>query len=188
MKKLEARNVSPDWEHPKNSDNSYVPLLDFLSYNGRVRYFEDGLANWNPEGNKFFREDISYEDSVGPRPTVSEHMPNWSSVQRKNVMMYDVSKNYGQPMSPSFPSPEELARWLAENKTTSSGYILTYAEWLEIATRNDIEDDNYYEIMIMLRAGMMAAIMGNPEIAASIGKSITDICRKESLIVGLRLP
>jgi hypothetical protein len=168
MKKVEVRRVAVNWEHPKGNENSYIPLRDGISYSGRVKLFEDGLLSWNQEGNKFYRVDDSYEEWAGPFPVFSEHMPNWPEKERTMLIMYDVSENDGVPISPSFDRPEYLSRWLVENSASFSGYVPDYSEWFEIAIRNDVEDDEWYERTIMIRAAMMAFFVGNEEKAYEI--------------------
>jgi hypothetical protein len=44
--------------------------------------------------------------------------------------MYE-STSEGTPISPAFETPEELARWLADNNASAFGYSgATYDEWL----------------------------------------------------------
>lgn len=173
MKKVEVRRVAVDWEHPKGSDNNYIPLRDGLSYSGRVKLFEDGLSNWNPRSNPFYRNGLAYEDWAGSRPALSQHMPNWPKTDRKKLIMYDVSKNDGLPISPAFDRPEDLCRWLVENHVSYAGHVPAYDEWFEIATRDDdAEDDRWYDATRMIQAGMIAMLMGDEEKAMNMMKHL----------------
>jgi len=88
-------------------------------------------------------------------------MPNWPEVERKNFMMYDVSKTAGVPVSPFFETAEALCYWLAKRKV-SWGKVWTPAheEWLEIAERGANEDDHWYDRQIMIRAATSALLIG----------------------------
>jgi hypothetical protein len=60
-------------------------------------------------------------------------MPNWPESERTHLMMYEDTSE-GTPISPAFETPEELARWLVDNKASAFGSDTgTYEGWLRIA-------------------------------------------------------
>ena len=59
-------------------------------------------------------------------------MPQWTDEEATHYMMYETTSE-GTPISPAFETPEELARWLADNKvSTFAWFTATYEEWLPI--------------------------------------------------------
>ena len=57
-------------------------------------------------------------------------MPAWPAKERTHYQMYENTSE-GTPISPVCETPEELARWLADNKASSFGSMTaTYEEWL----------------------------------------------------------
>ena len=114
----EVRMVPKDWEHPKNSDGRFKSLHD--SY---VADAEDFMAVANEEG---LQEAIDY---MGV-PDAVDYMPVWDKSERTHLMMYENTTE-GTPISPAFETPEELARWLADNNASSFGsHTATYEQWL----------------------------------------------------------
>lgn len=168
MKKFEVRQVAENWEHPIDHDQNFIPLLDGLSYRGRLKFWQTGAMGWNPNFY-FYEEGVSYEEWAGPQPVPSQHMPDWPASERKYLIMYDVSTNDGVPISPMFETAESLSQWLSDNQV-SWGWFLpkTYVDWLEIATRDDVENDQWYDHQIMTRAAMNAVYKGNAEEAKAI--------------------
>lgn len=67
------------------------------------------------------------------RPRRRDYMPDWPIEQRTHLMMYE-STSEGTPISPAFATPEELARWLADNGASAFGRdTATYEQWLAMA-------------------------------------------------------
>jgi hypothetical protein len=76
---------------------------------------------------------MTYEQYSGQRPHRDDYMPNCPIEQRTHLMMYENTSE-GTPISPSFATPEELARWLVDNKASSFGSSIgSYEGWLRIA-------------------------------------------------------
>jgi len=100
----EVRMVPKGWEHPKDWRGNLKPLRDTpVSENGKRR------RECDPD----------------------EYMPPWPAEERTHFMMYEDTTE-GTPISPAFETPEELARWLADNGASSFGRMTaTYEEWLE---------------------------------------------------------
>lgn len=120
----EVRKVPADWQHPVYPDTRrYVPLFDGKDYQVAVDDFMGKLAT---EGLQ------AALDWCGA-PDKANYMPDWPDDQRTHLMMYEDTSE-GTPISPAFATPEELARWLTDNKASwFGGMPATYEQWLENA-------------------------------------------------------
>lgn len=130
--------VPKDWQHPKSDDDCYIPLMDrFLD---RVSEWDAGHEKWQQGFRDDFRGgwkplsddelSMTYEEWSGARPDPDEYMPQWRDEERTHLMMYEDTTE-GTPLSPAFETPEELARWLADNNASAIGYQgATYEHWL----------------------------------------------------------
>lgn len=120
----EVRRVARDWQHPTIEDgrrNSFRPL-----YSGD-RY-EDQFAEWNKDVAERGLQG-ALEWNGGP-PDRRDFMPAWKPEEATHFMMYETTSE-GTPISPAFATPEELARWLADNKARTFGTMTaTYEQWL----------------------------------------------------------
>ena len=59
-------------------------------------------------------------------------MPDWPEEIKTHYMMYETCSE-GTPISPAFKTPEELARWLADNNASAfAGQGASYESWLRI--------------------------------------------------------
>ncbi len=115
----EIRMVPPDWKHPKRNDDSgsFIPL-----YENDTNQFKRDHSEWvkDPEGWDFYE------------PLEEDYMPYWPPEERTYFMMYENTSE-GTPISPAFKTPEELAKWLADNKASSMGRsTATYDQWLNM--------------------------------------------------------
>lgn len=140
----QVRRVPKDWQHPKNELGHYIPLHD--GFNKDLREWDEGAAKWaeglmrdydsafdgsgwEPKGDCNY----SYEEWAGKRPVQSEYMPDWPAEQRTHLMMYEDTSE-GTPISPAFETPEELARWLTDNRASAFGSMkASYESWLATA-------------------------------------------------------
>jgi len=140
----EVRRVPEGWQHPKNDRGSYIPLLghsfserhaEWLAEKeqwdaGLVRDYgvRDGIA-WKAKDPTYTG---TFEDWHGREPKAEWYMPDWPESERTHVQMYeDVSE--GTPISPVMASPEELARWLADNNASAfAGQGASYESWLRV--------------------------------------------------------
>lgn len=142
----EVRRVPADWQHPKHHTwrlpgprwvEVYKPLYPGEDYQQRVDEWDEECAKWKRgehEGQKDEGERPEcYEQWAGQRPHRDDYMPNWPAEQRTHLMMYkDTSE--GTPISPAFATPEELARWLADNGASAFGSdTASYEAWLRVA-------------------------------------------------------
>lgn len=116
----EVRKVKSDWKHPKDGNGNFKPLYD--GYNAALKDFMDMTTN------KGLQEAIDY---MGV-PDKNDYMPDWPEEERTHLMMYEDTSE-GTPISPAFEKPEDLAKWLADNKASSFGSMTaTYDQWLKM--------------------------------------------------------
>lgn len=146
-----VRRVPADWQHPKNEKGDYIPLLDGF-YSKRVAEWDEGERQWNAgfrahtvwhEGGGYHDEwvpkdakhDYPYSNWTGDRPLAEDYMPDWPEEQRTHLQMYEDTSE-GTPISPVMETPEDLARWLADNGASAfAGETATYEQWLATIKR-----------------------------------------------------
>ena len=117
----EVRMVPPDWEHPKRENGRYIPLFDH--YKAALDEFDEMRKE------KGLAEALDY---FGGGPCSEDYMPYWEDEQCTHYQMYETCSE-GTPISPICETPEELARWLADNKASSFGdRTATYEQWLHM--------------------------------------------------------
>jgi len=118
----EVRKVASDWQHPKDENTGrYKPLYDGDDYKRRKKEWLESLSS------KGLQKTLDY---YGNPPNTEDYMPEWSDEQRTHLMMYENTSE-GTPISPAFKTPEELARWLADNGASAfGGSTATYEQWL----------------------------------------------------------
>jgi len=137
----EVRRVPANWQHPMvehinrrgDIEVRYQPMYD--------RPFAPAMREWyaaweawergeRPEGSE---ECANFWDWDGGPPDPRYYRPDWPDSERTHLMMYEDTSE-GTPISPAFKTPEELARWLADNGASSfASRTATYEQWLEIA-------------------------------------------------------
>ena len=116
----EVRMVTGNWEHPKNRNGAYVPLLD--QYQRTLNEFRDRI------------ESDGLEDALdyfGGGPVKDDYMlADTLAEERTHLMMYEDTSE-GTPISPAFETPEALAQWLSDNNASAFvGETATYEQWL----------------------------------------------------------
>lgn len=131
-----VRRVPKNWKHPMVEMDRYV--------NGRVQKvmdhqpmhdedFETAMDEWYAEFKAHVPADHDnepYWEYNGPPPHPKYYRPKWSDAERTHLMMYEDTSE-GTPISPAFETPEELARWLADNGASAMGSMTaTYEQWL----------------------------------------------------------
>jgi len=93
---------------------------------------------WDKKACKYVDDDIYvtsnfeeyFEENYGEAPDPDHYMPSWTEEQKTHLMMYQTTSE-GTPISPAFETPEELARWLADNEASAfGGTTATYEQWL----------------------------------------------------------
>ena len=124
----EVRRVPADWQHPRyegwEARQGLKPLFDGDDYQSAHDGF---VAKLNEEG---LQAAIDY---YGRAPDINDYMPQWAPEERTHLMMYENTTE-GTPISPAFETPEELARWLADNEASAfGGMTATYEQWLAVA-------------------------------------------------------
>lgn len=129
----EVRRVPPNWDHPKRGDR-YIPLWP-------RRYIEE-RDEWLRELKEFFagvHEDQSYYPGLDeyltdhPIPRRADYMPDWPEQVCTHYQMYEDTTE-GTPISPVFPTPEALARWLTDTGASAfADMTAEYEHWLRVA-------------------------------------------------------
>ncbi|MBB3454234.1 hypothetical protein FHT86_002490 [Rhizobium sp. BK313] len=143
----DVRRVPANWEHPRYTiedapDEPWVGSVRCL-----LADYPEAVARWDERAEKWplvkdFRnggwkpyegEKQSFVDYAGPRPDPKNYMPVWPTDECTHLMMYETTTE-GSPISPSFATPEELARWLTDNEASAFGNQLAdYEFWLRVA-------------------------------------------------------
>lgn len=140
----EVRKVPANWEHPKNEAGYHIALHDGQSLARRTNEWDQGKAMWalglrqnwstkeyEPTEEKYVGE--TWEEWDGERPDPAEYMPAWHPSVCTHLMMYEDTSE-GTPISPVFATPEELAKWCADNGASAFGSsTASYEAWLRIA-------------------------------------------------------
>ena len=137
----EVRKVPADWVHPTDEDDQHIPLLDgnfkeeYATSLEERRQWEAGMK-WCYATKTWIPKNPEWTDSAdewfGPPPMSEEYMPSWGDEERTHLMMYETVSE-GTPLSPAFATPDELARWLVDNKASAFGYdTATYEQWLSL--------------------------------------------------------
>jgi len=131
----EVRRVPPGWFPPKKrylSGEDYHPQYD-EAYEVAIEEWVAGREEWktNP------KSDCSYEDWYGSAPDPAYYRPNWTEEERTHFQYYSTVSE-GSPLSPAFPTIEELAKYLAEHREFNADKhpsifpIRTYEEWVRV--------------------------------------------------------
>jgi hypothetical protein len=118
----EVRMVPAGWEHPKDASGNFIPLLG--------RSYSEDAAEFNAiASDRGKQEAIDY---FGSEPEPDSYMPDFPEGTATHYMMYEDCSE-GTPISPAFATPEELARWLADNKASAfGGRTAPYESWLRV--------------------------------------------------------
>ncbi|MES2295252.1 MAG: hypothetical protein V4527_18290 [Pseudomonadota bacterium] len=148
----EVRRVPANWQHPKYPEDHYkphlrgryVPLHDGGGYAARAAEWDEEFAKWRAGICRSYSGDSQWEpidpkylgrrysEYDGPRPSPDDYMPDWPDEQRTHLMMYEDTSE-GTPISPAFATPEELARWLADNGASAFARdTASYEAWLRV--------------------------------------------------------
>lgn len=138
----ELRMVPPGWEHPRDVNGNYIPLLSETPGQRREaqRQWEAGLTrDYSKPGRHWKPKDATdngytYEEYAGSARD-DARMPDFAPGAATHFCMYEDTTE-GTPISPAFATPEELARWLADNNASAFGRMgATYEEWLATIKR-----------------------------------------------------
>lgn len=141
----EVRMVPKGWNHPVDMLGEPVALMKG-PWSKAAREWDAESAAWQrgemldyskwPKEHAFKPKTQSaldcetFEEWSGARPVQSEYMPEFPEGMATMLMMYENTSE-GTPISPAFETPEELARWLADNNASAfGGMTATYEQWL----------------------------------------------------------
>lgn len=137
----EVRRVPAGWEHPKDARGRYIPLHEGRGYKERLAEWveasekwaqglqSDYAGGWIPKGDAALACE-SFEEWDGLKPKESDYMPDWPDSERTHLQMYEDTTE-GTPISPVMSTPEDLARWLCDNRASAFGtMVATYEQWL----------------------------------------------------------
>lgn len=149
--------IKPGWKHPEEWNryqNKFTPigLFDY-KFSDMLKEWEKEKAEWDrgyvqnytpdlngytyvkKEESKYYEDGSTFEDWHGEKPIVGHYMPEWAPGEATLFCMYETTSE-GTPISPCFETPEQLARWLADNKASAFGDITaTYDQWLAMIKR-----------------------------------------------------
>jgi len=115
----EIRRVPKDWQHPKDDGGNEIPLQ--IGYLENKENFEE---IWKEEGLQ------AALDEYGRAPNTEDYMPEWSEEEMTHIQMYECTSE-GTPIGPVMDTPENLARWLADNNASAfARQTATYEQWL----------------------------------------------------------
>lgn len=144
----EVRMVPKGWQHPKNSNGKFIPLLKgsfaqadadwnegYAAWQrGEVESYAEGGPKWKPKTGSAL-ECASYTEWTGARPSPDDYMPDFPEGTATMLMMYENTSE-GTPISPAFETPEELAHWLTDNGASAfADMTATYEQWLSACKR-----------------------------------------------------
>lgn len=137
----EIRRVPADWQHPKRSEHNwrtgqmedrYQPMFD-RPFGPVMREWIAGWDAWERGERQDYCKDETapYWEYQGAPPDPAYYRPDWPEESRTHLMMYEDTSE-GTPISPAFKTPEEVARWCADN-SACGGETASYEAWLRIA-------------------------------------------------------
>ena len=135
----EIRMVPVGWKHPKRNNGNLIPLHDGDSFDSLVEEWKREKEEWNLSSTTkhgYEKTCETYEEYAGGIPIKDDYMlVGVPDCDRTMLMMYE-SCSEGTPISPSFETPEELARWLTDNGASAFGsQTATYEQWLNVCKR-----------------------------------------------------
>lgn len=137
----EVRMVPPDWKHPLDPKTGHFQPKHKTPYKVAMADWEKQRDMWL-KGYKFDFVSETWEphqqdsdldtfiDEWGGEPEPEYYMPEFAKGTATHLQMYETCSE-GTPLSPIFATPEELARWLADNNASAFGSQgATYEQWL----------------------------------------------------------
>lgn len=136
----EVRRVHKDWKHPFSESGNNIPLFDgpyskaLVDWKEAKRQWDLGFVRdyskdgaWKPKPT----DCGSFDEWDGAKPVPHDYMPEWEPEDLTHLQMYETCTE-GTPISPVMESPEDLARWLADNNASAFGSQgASYEAWLE---------------------------------------------------------
>lgn len=159
----EVRMVPENWEHPKDENGKYIPLMNGDFSNILSKYKEEKLqwqkgfrtdfkGGWKPKSEDELK--MSFIDWNGEEPKIEDYMPQWEDDEKTHLQMYEDTSE-GTPISPVFSNANDLARWLSDNNASAfGGMTATYEEWLSMIGKG------YAVGMVMDKNGLRSGVAG----------------------------
>ena len=132
----EIRRVPPGWNHPRKENGRYQPMYD-RSFSEEAKQWVADCIAWNdgthPDCEKHKANFPFWWQWHGNPPDGEYYRPEWTNEERTHYQMYQCTSE-GTPISPVFATPEEVARWCADNGASAfAGMTATYEDWLAVA-------------------------------------------------------
>jgi hypothetical protein len=122
----EVRRVPENWIHPRDERGNLIPLD--TGYKKSAEGFLKLAVN---EGLQ------AAIDDYGQAPDKNKYMPEWPEEECTHYQMYETTSE-GTPISPVMPTPESLAKWLADTGASAFGPMTSsYEEWLTVCNGTD---------------------------------------------------
>lgn len=132
----EVRMVPRGWEHPRDESGRHVALHSDYTKTleeeaawgvGYVWDYSTGDFKLDVDGD--IQKYESFEE-YGGTVDRDDYMPPFPPSICTHLQMYETCSE-GTPISPVMETPEELARWLADNDASAFGNMTaTYEQWL----------------------------------------------------------
>jgi hypothetical protein len=134
----EVRRVPANWQHPKMNNGRYQPMRD--------KSYREAMSKWTAARDLFAQgkgddgdplpdaaQGCTFEKWHGDKPNPDYCRPDWSDEERTHYQMYEDTSE-GTPISPVFATPEEVARWCADNGASAFGSMgADYEWWIHVA-------------------------------------------------------
>ncbi len=118
--------VPANWEHPRNKEGDYIPLLEARLRIDKQRHYKKGLDSVLYFGKDMTFEQYqnsyynSYKQWYEAGSGLDGHMPNWSDGERTHLQMYEFIGDKCIPISPVMKTKGDLAKWLVNNNINVS--------------------------------------------------------------------
>lgn len=136
----EVRRVPENWEHPRQEGcKEYQPLYDEDYDTVAAKWLADAVSwsqgqhpDQSADWAKSAKDSKYFWEWEGEPPDKKYYRPAWPTKTRTHLQMYETCTE-GTPISPVMETPEELARWLADNDASAFGDMTaTYEQWLAV--------------------------------------------------------
>jgi hypothetical protein len=131
----EVRRVPKNWKHPSNKGR-YIPLLEGFAESlkrwetGKEKWDQGFVDDYHGGWKPYDTTDMTFDEWDGRKPEKEDYMPDFPDEEKTHYQMYETCSE-GTPISPVMESPEELAKWLADNGASAFGDMsATYEDWL----------------------------------------------------------
>lgn len=124
--------VPPDWQPPTQWRQRFASGLAGLFEESpkliQVLEFKPLCASYQAALDDYRANPEDWDD----KPDPDLYMPEFAPGTATHLMMFETCTE-GTPISPAFATPEELARWLADNNASAFGSrTATYEQWLAV--------------------------------------------------------